>query len=70
MVKPAQQLKISQCLEQLRLESECTEMAHRARDPDLQAHFMRMARNWNRLATTALDESEAGDLRETEAVAI
>jgi len=69
MVKPAQQLKLERSLEQLRLGSECAELAHRARDPDLQAHFMRMAQNWNSLAALALEETAAGDFHNAEAAA-
>ena len=57
MDKPAQLQK--QSLEILRLELECLQMARRTPDPELQTHFIRMARNWNRLATATLERSDA-----------
>ena len=67
MDKPTQRSK--QLLESLRLESECMQMARRTLNSDVRAHFLRMARHWNRLATVTLEEP-AADIRDAEAVAI
>ena len=68
MDKPAQFQKHS--LESLRFESECLQMASRSRNPDLQAHFFRMARHWNRLAMVALGEHTIENFRAAETVTI
>lgn len=57
MDKPAQFQK--HALDSLRLESECMQMARRTPNPDVRVQFIRMARHWNRLATTVLDETAA-----------
>ena len=59
MVKPAQLPK--QSLESLRMESECLQMARRSANPDMQAHFIRMARNWNRISVMMLEEPAAAE---------
>ena len=52
MAKPEQSQKLS--LECLRLESACTQLAGRVRNPGLQLHFIRMAQVWSDLAEQGL----------------
>ncbi len=39
-------------LDCLRLQADCMQLAGDARNPDLQSHFVRMARNWLALAVS------------------
>jgi hypothetical protein len=55
--KPKQSHKYA--LECLRLESDCMQLAGDARNPNLQSHFLRMARHWSSLAASSLNANAA-----------
>lgn len=50
MSTPEQLQKLA--LECLRLEADCWQLAGAVRDPNLQSHFVRMARGWLTLAVS------------------
>ena len=49
-------------LECLRLEADCVQLAGAARDPDVQSHFVAMARCWGTLSVSG-PISDAGSKR-------
>jgi hypothetical protein len=57
MSKPEQMRK--HALECLRLEADCMQLAGDARNPNVQSHFVRMARLWCGLAVSGLN-ADAG----------
>jgi hypothetical protein len=52
-------------LECLRLEADCRELAKRARCPDLQSHYLRLADVWLALAVSRTSNHPEEDVCET-----
>jgi hypothetical protein len=53
-------------LECLRFEADCRELAKKARSPDLQSHYLRMAEVWMALAVSGSNSHSGEGISEAE----